>query len=102
MGPFMRAIRVSTLLGQGDVRKNQDCERWVEEACAKLGGLDILVNCAAGNFLVRLCLGRCNAQGSWGERFRLCSEGTRNTSTSRSVSRPAHAQPILGKKTTRG
>ncbi len=37
---------------QGDVRKNQDCERWVEETCARLGGLDILVNCAAGNFLV--------------------------------------------------
>ncbi|CAL5224536.1 g7235 [Coccomyxa viridis] len=36
---------------QGDVRKNQDCERWVEETCAKLGGLDILVNCAAGNFM---------------------------------------------------
>jgi len=37
---------------QGDVRKNQDCERWVEETCSRLGGLDILVNCAAGNFLV--------------------------------------------------
>ena len=41
------------LLDQGDVRKNQDCERWVEQTCAQLGGLDILVNCAAGNFLVR-------------------------------------------------
>ena len=26
------------------------------ETCARLGGLDILVNCAAGNFLVRLVL----------------------------------------------
>lgn len=46
------------------MRKNQDCERWVEETCAKLGGLDILVNCAAGNFLVRPCSGRCAPEGS--------------------------------------
>lgn len=44
------------LPAQGDVRKNQDCKRWVEETCARLGGLDILVNCAAGNFLVSVLL----------------------------------------------
>ncbi len=44
------------LVLQGDVRRSQDCERWVAETCARLGGLDILVNCAAGNFLVRLLL----------------------------------------------
>ena len=39
---------------QGDVRKSQDCERWLKETCDRLGGLDILINCAAGNFLVSL------------------------------------------------
>ncbi len=53
MNPHTGGLQARSLLGQGDVRKNQDCERWVEETCAKLGGLDILVNCAAGNFLVR-------------------------------------------------
>lgn len=36
---------------QGDVRKPEDCQRWVDETVAQLGRLDILVNCAAGNFL---------------------------------------------------
>ncbi|CAL8464691.1 g4226 [Coccomyxa elongata] len=36
---------------QGDVRKAADCERWVQEATTRFGRLDILVNCAAGNFL---------------------------------------------------
>ena len=35
------------------MRKADDCERWVSEAGARFGRLDILVNCAAGNFLVR-------------------------------------------------
>lgn len=34
------------------MRKSGDCERWVAEAVSQLGRLDILVNCAAGNFLV--------------------------------------------------
>lgn len=34
------------------MRKAEDCERWVSEAGARYGRLDILVNCAAGNFLV--------------------------------------------------
>lgn len=36
---------------QGDVRKPEDCQRWADETVAQLGRLDILVNCAAGNFL---------------------------------------------------
>lgn len=36
---------------QGDVRKPEDCQRWVDDTAAQLGSLDILVNCAAGNFL---------------------------------------------------
>jgi len=36
---------------QGDVRKYEDCERAVRETVARFGRLDILVNCAAGNFL---------------------------------------------------
>lgn len=36
---------------QGDVRQQADCERWVQQIVEQLGGLDILVNCAAGNFL---------------------------------------------------
>lgn len=37
---------------QGDVRVADDVIRWVAEAVKKFGHLDILVNCAAGNFLV--------------------------------------------------
>lgn len=37
---------------QGDVRKADDVVRWVKEAVETFGQLDILVNCAAGNFLV--------------------------------------------------
>ncbi len=36
---------------QGDVRKYEDCERAVRETVARFGRLDVLVNCAAGNFL---------------------------------------------------
>lgn len=36
---------------QGDVRKADDCARWAEETARHFGGVDILVNCAAGNFL---------------------------------------------------
>lgn len=39
-------------MAQGDVRKTEDAERWVRETVATFGRLDILVNCAAGNFLV--------------------------------------------------
>ena len=33
------------------MRKYADCERAVQQAVARFGRLDILVNCAAGNFL---------------------------------------------------
>jgi NAD(P)-dependent dehydrogenase (short-subunit alcohol dehydrogenase family) len=36
---------------QGDVRKADDCVRWADETARHLGGIDILINCAAGNFL---------------------------------------------------
>lgn len=36
---------------QGDVRKFEDCEKAVQSAVSTFGRLDILVNCAAGNFL---------------------------------------------------
>ncbi|BDA49426.1 Peroxisomal 2,4-dienoyl-CoA reductase [Coccomyxa sp. Obi] len=42
---------ISAIGLQGDVRKAADCERWVQETTARFGRLDILVNCAAGNFL---------------------------------------------------
>lgn len=32
----------------GDVRKAEDSQRWVRDTVALWGGLDILVNCAAG------------------------------------------------------
>ncbi|KAK9818709.1 hypothetical protein WJX74_000456 [Apatococcus lobatus] len=37
---------------QGDVRKPDNCQEWIKQGVAKFGRLDILVNCAAGNFLV--------------------------------------------------
>ena len=49
----MRASGVRSAQGiQGDVRKPEDVGRWVSVATASSGGtLDVLVNCAAGNFL---------------------------------------------------
>lgn len=35
----------------GDVRNSADCDRMVAETVARFGRLDILINCAAGNFL---------------------------------------------------
>lgn len=37
---------------EGDVRKQEDAKRVVESTVKHFGGLDILVNAAAGNFLV--------------------------------------------------
>ncbi|KAK9832722.1 hypothetical protein WJX81_003788 [Elliptochloris bilobata] len=47
----LAAEGIAALGVQGDVRKADDCERWVHEAVGRFGRLDILVNCAAGNFL---------------------------------------------------
>lgn len=48
---------------QGDVRKNADTERWVQDAVARFGHLDIVINCAAGNFLV--CFMTTRATQEW-------------------------------------
>lgn len=37
---------------EGDVRKKEDCARVIETTVKQFGKLDILVNAAAGNFLV--------------------------------------------------
>ena len=57
-------------MAQGDVRKSQDCERWLKETCDRLGGLDILINCAAGNFLVGLL---CIVSASGSALLLVCS-----------------------------
>ena len=36
---------------RGDVRSEESCDEAIAAAVAKLGRIDILVNCAAGNFL---------------------------------------------------
>lgn len=36
---------------QGDVRNQESCMDWVATTLRQYGHLDILVNCAAGNFL---------------------------------------------------
>lgn len=36
---------------QGDVRSPEACQGWVSSTVQQFGHLDILVNCAAGNFL---------------------------------------------------
>ena len=47
----LAASGLSAAGAAGDVRSPPDCVRWVADATARWGGLDILVNCAAGNFL---------------------------------------------------
>jgi len=42
-------VKASTACG--DIRKPEDCAAAVARACEEFGSLDILVNCAAGNFL---------------------------------------------------
>jgi NAD(P)-dependent dehydrogenase (short-subunit alcohol dehydrogenase family) len=73
------------LRAQGDVRKADDCERWVREAVGRFGRLDILVNCAAGNFLVRLC---CCA-GAWVAVWRTSVTMHRVSSTACIAQQPA-------------
>ena len=48
----LKSEGIEASLAQGDVRKPQDTARMVETATSQYGGIDILVNCAAGNFLV--------------------------------------------------
>ncbi|KAJ9531542.1 hypothetical protein QJQ45_014998 [Haematococcus lacustris] len=47
----MRSQGITVLGLQGDVRQQDACEGWVTQVVQQLGGLDVLVNCAAGNFL---------------------------------------------------
>jgi peroxisomal 2,4-dienoyl-CoA reductase len=47
----LKAEGISALGLQGDVRDAEACERCAAGAVQQLGGIDILVNCAAGNFL---------------------------------------------------
>lgn len=47
----MSAKGIKVLGLQGDVRQQESCEGWVKQITSHLGRLDILVNCAAGNFL---------------------------------------------------
>lgn len=47
----LRAEGVTAAGLQGDVRSAPACAEWVATTLKMFGGLDILVNCAAGNFL---------------------------------------------------
>lgn len=44
----LRQAGIQAIGLQGDVRKKEDCERWVAKVVDQLGHLDVLVNCAAG------------------------------------------------------
>ncbi|PON74432.1 Short-chain dehydrogenase/reductase [Parasponia andersonii] len=48
----LRSLGISAIGFQGDVRKQEDAKRVVESTFKHFGRLDILVNAAAGNFLV--------------------------------------------------
>lgn len=48
---LLKAKGVSAEICIGDVRKPEDCAAAVKKATDSFGSLDILVNCAAGNFL---------------------------------------------------
>ena len=50
----MRIEGVGSESLQGDVRSADSCAGWVRDVVARFGGLHILVNCAAGNFLAGL------------------------------------------------
>lgn len=47
----LREAGVTVMGLQGDVRSSQSCEEWVAALAKEWGRLDILINCAAGNFL---------------------------------------------------
>lgn len=47
----LREAGVTAIGLQGDVRSAQACEGWVQAVAREWGRLDVLVNCAAGNFL---------------------------------------------------
>eukprot|EP00798_Chlamydomonas_sp_ICE-L_P022710 gene22710-29866_t len=47
----MQVEGISCVALQGDVRQQESGDRWMEAVKKQFGKLDILVNCAAGNFL---------------------------------------------------
>jgi NAD(P)-dependent dehydrogenase (short-subunit alcohol dehydrogenase family) len=47
----LQAAGVTAAGLQGDVRSPEACQGWVADTLARFSCLDILVNCAAGNFL---------------------------------------------------
>ena len=47
----LQSLSVQAMGMQGDVRQQRTCQEWVQGIAHKWGRLDILVNCAAGNFL---------------------------------------------------
>lgn len=47
----MKKEGITAIGCQGDVRKIDDCARWVTTCVETYGSLNIVVNCAAGNFL---------------------------------------------------
>ncbi|KAM1007774.1 hypothetical protein ACFX2A_004390 [Malus domestica] len=48
----LRSLGIQAVGFEGDVRKQEDAKRVVESTFQHFGRLDILVNAAAGNFLV--------------------------------------------------
>lgn len=47
----MKRDGITAMGFQGDVRKMEDCNRWAAGCVDAFGALNIVVNCAAGNFL---------------------------------------------------
>lgn len=47
----LQALGITAAGLQGDVRSYDTCKDWVNTTVDTFGGLNILVNCAAGNFL---------------------------------------------------
>lgn len=47
----LQAQGINAVGMQGDVRSTEACEKWVADILSRFGRLDVLINCAAGNFL---------------------------------------------------
>lgn len=48
---IMSDAGIPAVSSAGDIRKPEDCAAAVRRACETYGSLDVLINCAAGNFL---------------------------------------------------
>jgi len=65
----LTALGVTAAGLQGDVRSQDSCQGWVATTVQRFGHLDILVNCAAGNFLANaseLSQGGFKTGAMWG------------------------------------